>query len=556
MKKKHLHLPLGILLLGACTQPLQAGVWIGSQPTKSAWWGTGGNWDNNAGPNNTTNTTQNQAWFLMGTFGAGTNAVTDNVNINNTKDVNDNLIPRKAYYLRVGVGKTVNLNFTGHLELNPGVASVFGTSEYSGNTGTGASTTNFSRTAEGYMDVKLGQFYVGYDLLNGSNGHALNFSGELNVSDTGNVLNSVVGFRGSDNRMTIKEKAKLNLYGLSISSSVSYKGNLVTVADADSSLNVRETLSVGSNAFTPEGATAQEIYDGAARLNGVEVSNGAHVSIKTLGIGRAENARSNYLHIEGEGSEVAVSASTFIGVAGDTSLGGNEVTISGGGELKTAGSIFIAGHRANDGINDGANRLTIAADGTLTAAQDIDVSGLLQLAEGGTLQTEGSGMAVNVKAGGRFEAEGSGLGQLVSASLENGGTLALGVGEGRTSAATLQLDSAIVSDGGILELTAWSGTSIDRIEFLADGSLTGTITLTINPEGFAFSEGDRWTLFTGETDGAISAVFDFSQLGFPVDTSLFNQEGGWQLAVIPEPSTYALIGAGGLLLLAWRRRKG
>ncbi len=544
MKMKRLHLPLGIRLVGICSQSLHATVWIGSQPGKSVWWGTAGNWTDGA-PNSTTSATRTQAYFLLGSYGGAMTGAVDNVTITGGD--------RVAYYLRVGLGKTVNFTMNNALTLNPSAASIFGTSEFAGNIGTGASTTNFLRTAEGYVNIDIGQFFVGYDLVNGIGGHVLNFSGELNVSDTGTLASSVLGYRGNDNQLMIQAKAKLDLRGLSISTSTSYKGNLVTVTDADSLLNIRETLSIGGNAFTG-GGTVQETYNGAARLNGVLVSDGAHATVKTLGIGRAENARSNYLRINGEGSQVSVSASTFIGIADNTSLGGNEVTVGGGGKLITSGGIFIAGFKANDGLNDGANRLTIEDEGTVVAESDIDVGGLLQLAEGGELQTETDGISVNIKAGGRFEVEGAGLGSLVSTSLENGGTLAIGVGESRTSATTLQLNSGIQSDGGTLELTAWSGTSIDQIEFLADGWLAGTITLTIQPEGFVISEGDSWTVFTGET-GGISATFDFSQLGFAVDSSSFNETGGWRLTVIPEPSTYAMLGTGLFLLLAARARQ-
>ena len=138
--------------------------------------------------------------------------------------------------------------------------------------------------------------------------------------------------------------------------------------------------------------------------------------------------------------------------------------------------------------------------------------------------------------------------------VRNGGTLSPGNSPGQM---TIE-NNLILEDGSIL-LMEFGGTDAGLFDQLdVQGSFTagGTLNLTLI-DGFTPVAGATFTLFNGTTPGYESGSFHFTTNlggGLYWDTSALASFG--TLTVVPEPSTYALLGLGTLsAALASRRRR-
>lgn len=170
-----------------------------------------------------------------------------------------------------------------------------------------------------------------------------------------------------------------------------------------------------------------------------------------------------------------------------------------------------------------------------------------------------------------FEAEGSGLTATVNMTArfdpghEGGGTLLIGLRDApRSVASTLTLGNSTVNMGDQtnIEMSLFSGSSSDQINFLSTGtmSLTGTVHLNFTAtNSYTPVLNDSWTLFTGNTANIVGSgtfALDLPTLGSGLswDQSDFNQAGGWQLSVVPEPATVLMLGLGAAFLIVRCRR--
>ncbi|HWL52078.1 MAG TPA: hypothetical protein VNQ90_06565 [Chthoniobacteraceae bacterium] len=467
-----------------------------------------------------------------------------------------------ASSLQVGHGRNVTLQLGAGRKIEAkGAISLVGGPF---GTGEGAASLTIKGPSEGAAATAVfASFYVGY--LGGS-GHSLTFSGPITVTDAGTSF-SRVGQGHTDgaatgNRLIVENGASLTRYGLWLGrSTYSTFGNEVVVTGKGSRLLVNgggaasTRLLIGSEAGLRENAL--KIEEGGT----VEVTTGfGGNAVNGVRVGFASGARSNHLSVEGadgdgNGSTLLLKEATNLEVGFNAGFGGNSVEVGQDGSITATGTVTIASFNANNGDNDGKNRLTIRNGGVVTASATIQNDGLLQLEAGGTLN---GAAALNVGDAGRFEAAGSGLGSGIVTTLA--GEMALG-GNDRSAAAHLTLGSAVTMlAGSTLEMTIFGADAADRLTLGGSGSLdlqAGDTTFRLLLKGYEVAQGDQWSLFDGATAAGIVGGFSTEWIDLPElagglswDLSRFNESGAWTVAVIPEPGIFPLAAGGAFLLLA------
>lgn len=454
----------------------------------------------------------------------------------------------QAQRVSVGPGQAVSL------QLGTGVTLGTGFRWEVGNTDTGSGSGNSSMTVLGPASGSAAVSNTEGGLGDGDRQIRLHSGGSLTLSGTLTFTNSGV-----------------TTLGFNANSS----GSVLTVTDG-ASLTTGNRLNVGSLTQISHSNSVVVNANSSITAGTIAATNSLiSVGAPTTGSGQ----HSNSLTISGANALVTSGQAGSIGLAigsDDVSrnLGGNYVEVSDGGTFRALGNINVRGY-TEDVIDHGMNRLTIGNGGTVEFAvsqpnrtlilgpdtNSATANGsLLQMAAGGALiHANASNEAlVRLHNGSRFEAAGNGLGSNVNILVAEGGTLAVGTA-GSTTASVLGISSnvefepdGLLADGGVLELTLYGDNTLSSVNFLTGGAFEGTITLSIVNLPTTFG---TWTVFTGNTvDGLADATFNLSQVDPVWDTTLFNQAGGWQLQVIPEPSSALLLLAAGGIALALRRR--
>ncbi len=527
-------------------------------------WLDAGNWTAGA-PADLSPADVSQALFNV----TGSSPATSNVTVNGAAEFD---------YMGVGLGKTVNLSLADG-------ASLTGETVIVGRFVAGDVTPshlNVSGPATGHASISWSSGFQIGGVATGL-GDTATFSGP-NLSITDTAANLTVGRQGNGHTLTLSDGVKYSGKSMIVSATVNVTsgvGNnhklIVTGAGTEVSLGgltgSTSTLGlvVGSRPLT--GSSSSNVQSG----NTVEISNGAKVTVNgnnpdatiTNLVGANTYRVNNSIQVTGTNSvlDIKGTISTTIGHTTDTSYN-NRLVVNSGGTVRSEGVIII-----NNGTSIAANRrniLDVGNLGTLLTSNAINNNGgLVRLAEGGVLAGQNSlgdavAVALNINGTGRFEAAGSGLGSTVAVNVGNStsqAVLAVGL-TGRTSAATLTVDSAVsMNSNSLLEVSIFGSNSIDSIVLGENSSFTigENVALTIGLRGHTLQAGDSYQLFTGEFDHVIGS---FTTINSPTltgdlswDWSGFNADGGWTVAVIPEPSSMVLLIGGGAAAMVLRRMR-
>ncbi len=418
----------------------------------------------------------------------------------------------------VGLGKEVEIT------LGEG-ASYAGSYVYVGinsgtGTGVGGGSLSYLGSATGNVVSFSSFLYIG---LHASGESSLSFSGEnLSVSAT----SVIVGRRGDGNKLEVLDGAKLTLSG---------------------------TLGAGSATQVDGG-----LVDNSVLVSG-EKSTLTTTSIG-LGTSTVGGSRRNRLTVD-DGGSVTSAGNVNIGLA--SGFGGNQVEVSGGGTIRAGGTTNLRTYSTGPDEDDGRNRLVIGTGGSYLAAGNITSdNGLIQLAAGGVLNGEtltGTQQAITLtlNAGSRFEAAGTGLGASVSTIVKGNATFAVGLA-GHSAAEVLTLKSRLeLESGSHLELSIFGDGQYDQIALTTGGQLVlgDNVTLHLSLVGdYQPAAGSSWQLFSGDANlVTLGSNFQISQPEL-WDLSGFNQEGGWVIVAIPEPSTSLLLLTAVAGFCYWKRK--
>jgi hypothetical protein len=521
-----------------------------------------GNWQLGTPPNSA-----DHAVFSLNTSSPATSIVVD---------IGDNEAASAAY-LSIARGKTVEIA----LGTNASLSGTAGTWQIGSATGSGATSApgalTISGPSTGSASVAIGAGGINIGSQAAQVGNTLTMSGNLDIAAAGGI---VVGRFGNSNLFTIDGGVNFNGTSLWVSATQAIangigNGNGTVISGAGTEVSLAPTSNLAlliaarptTNLASQQSGNYVSVEDGAVlRIDSVNSSSSADVKVGDLAF-----RSGNYLRVTGAGSLMELKGNTQIIIGANSSTSyDNSVTVDNGGVIKNDGTTTIVNSRTSGG----KNRLVVGSSGTLLTGGDITVSGgLLQLADGGNLRGQtvaGTLTDINIiiqgqgSANGRFEAAGSGLASNVTTTIRTGSTLAVGLASA-TTASGLTLSSTVnLEAGSILELSIFGNGSIDSINLASTGSLVvdsgAVFALTLS--GYTVQAGDSWNVFTGETSNIVGD-FDMTLSTLPTlggdlswDYSQFNEAGGWQIAVIPEPSSIVLLLAGGVFgINAFRRTR-
>ncbi|MBC2595731.1 PEP-CTERM sorting domain-containing protein [Ruficoccus amylovorans] len=538
-------------------------------------WANPDNWDNGA-PSDLSGDGNVSRAFFNSTSGAVNNVDITGANVGN--------------YMNIGFGggTTVNLNMASGSSLSfqtPG-------SHLVGSNSGAASILNVTGPVSGSADYSFSGFQIGTNASD--TGSAANFSGALNITDSG--ANTVVGRQGNGHTLTVSDGAIYNGKGMLLSGTQAVTSgvgndNSLVVTGAGSAMTLSglsgefSTLALIVASRPTTGLSSSVIQSG----NIVTVSDGASLTVigdnpdatVSVLVGANHYRRDNGILVTGSGSTMTVSGDVYTQVGYNSSASDdNYLKVENGATFKTDATVDVL-----DGITatTGRNYLLIDNGGTFTSSSVLtNTNGLLQLAEGGvlagkTLAGDSTALTVNVAGSGRFEAAGTGLGNTVTVNFEgqvverlvdneivyDTYTAVFAVGlDGATGPATVTVDSTInLNENSILEIEVYGNGGIDSIILgsNAEFNIGSNVMLSIlMGDAGPILEGD-YNIFTGNI-ASISG--DFTDMLLPEldggkswDTSRFNAADGWVLSVVPEPSTYAVILGAAVVLLALVRRK-
>jgi T5SS/PEP-CTERM-associated repeat protein len=415
--------------------------------------------------------------------------------------------------------------------------------------------------AGGGVVSNLALFTIGGDV--GSVGTATIDGALSRVDAPGAVI--IVGASGAG-ALAIKNGGQVRTFGAIVSEDLGSHGS-VSIDGLGSLLNVtKQTLEIGYHGTGSLSATngghlisaaseinyaSSAVIDGTGSLwttttsltfrnNGaLSVTNGGQVTSQAGYIGEFGSlVNGGAVAISGQGSSWTNSGSIIIipGLLSGSTATANLLIKSGGTVSCSTSSISSVGASRGSAIIDGAgstwsttNNFTDGGLLTVTSGGRVTVGGLLTITSLGTLQ--GNSMVVG--------------------NVKNGGVVSPG-----TSPGVLTINGNYAQDPtGILQIELASPTSFDRLPISGTATLDGTLKLSLLG-GYTPAVGDSFDILDWQTESGTFSTLQLPALtaGNTWDTSKLYTTG--TIAVVPEPSSFALAAIGGSLWLArrtWRR---
>lgn len=297
------------------------------------------------------------------------------------------------------------------------------------------------------------------------------------------------------------------------------------------------TVNIGGSASTLTFGSTNFIASGRALILGAAVSNGTVTW-------------QNGLNLAGANQTVQVNRSTVVGAGVDAIITG---VISNGSLTKTGDGILSLGTKDNLVTQN-------YAGATLVNAGTLLING--SVGNGGITVASGAKLGGEITAGG-------------TTTIQSGATLAVGNSAGLGTFASLSLSGLTEIEINAGADASGRGTTYDAINVTSEGGLTygGTLKLvfagTVTDTGafdlfdFVGTTHNSFTdivLFAGETNigsltftgGVWGGTFDLGY-GSGMQSFTFSESTGG-MTVIPEPSTWALIGLGLAFAIARKRQ--
>ncbi|MBI5397172.1 MAG: PEP-CTERM sorting domain-containing protein [Verrucomicrobia bacterium] len=407
------------------------------------------------------------------------------------------------------------------------------------------------------------------------------------------TLGSSLGFRNS-----ALVSGSNSLWSIGGNLSVANVGveNSVTINAGGTLSNVNGTIGGNSprNSVTVDGDGSLWNNSGTLTIgslgddNRLVVTNGGRVISLTAVIGDGSGSASNRATVSGAGSLWQNAGRIIVGDQGST----NSLIVANGGRV-TATNLLVGATASSVGnqviVSGGTLQITNAAgtalldlrrgtlainSGTVTVNRLVATNGASSVMDfnGGTLNTAGSTVSngvqfvvgdgvssatLNLQGGTHSFANGlslqtnaslTGIGTILGTTT-NFGTIAPG-----NSAGTLNFNGDLwLEDSSILEMELAATNIFDRVIVAAAMKAGGILNVSLI-NGFNPQATNTFDLFDF---GSMAGIFNSVNLpalnpGLSWDTSKLYTAG--EIAVVPEPSTYALMGVG-LAALAWRRKR-